>query len=178
MIRLSKKFWTYLIGILLIIGGSYLLFNPKQTFSTLVYYMGLAILIYGLVRLISSIINKATLTPGSGLSTAIINTIFGIILMKNSEATLKIIPIFISIWLIISASTELAILFKYKNVHLDASLIVSNLGKLILGLCVFTMPIIPVIFTGWILGVILIIIGIYTVVNYKEKDSVYKVKIK
>ena len=175
---MNKKHFTYLIGILLIAGGIYLVISPTKTFANIVYYAGIFVLINGLVKLLSAIINKDGINPDSNLLGSIINIVFGIIIMNNSKAAIEIIPIFIAIWLIISAVLALGLQFKFRNYSLDVKKFASNVCKLVLGLIVLTMPVIPIIFTGWVLGIILIIIGVFTIASYKETDSIYKVKIK
>lgn len=177
----SKKIWNYIIAILLILGGIYLIFEPVNASSNLVFYIGLILTIIGVFKVLSSIINKENfLLPGNFLFNGILNTLFGIILMTNSTTTLKIISTIIGIWLIISATSGLALLFNLKNNKntINNNLLVSYILKLIIGIIVLATPIITIILTGWVLGIILVLIGVYMIVNSLSKKSTYSVKIK
>lgn len=178
---MTKKIWTYIISALCIIGGLYLIINPQLTFTNLVYYIGLIILIIGIIKVLSALINRENFfLPGNYLFSGIINSLFGIILMTNASSTVKVIPIIIGLWLIISSASGLALILNVKrnNNTINNSLLVNHLIKLIIGIIVLTTPIITIVFTGWFLGIILLLIGIYLIVNSFPKQKTYKVKVK
>lgn len=178
---MNKKIWTYVIAILCILGGVYLIIKPEQSFSNVVYYVGLAILIAGILKIISSLFNKESiLMPGNYFFTGVINTLFGIILMSNSHATIKIIPIFVGIWLILSGTSGLAAIINLgrNNNKFNNQDLIINIVKLILGIIVLTTPIISIIFTGWIIGIILVGTGVYLIFNSLKDRKIYKVKVK
>ena len=56
--------------------------------------------------------------------------------------------------------------------------ILTNVAKLILGIIVFTTPIISIIFSGTILGIILIFVGVAIIISCVKTTNTYKVKIK
>lgn len=173
---MTKKVWTYIVGILLIVGGVLLFLSPEQTLNNLIYYFGLILLITSIVKILSMLINKLGSYFYFG---SILNLLFGIILMNNSDMTLRLISIFIGIWLILSASSGLIVILNLKGRNtIDNSLLATNILKLILGIIVLVVPSITSIFTGVLLGIILILIGIYTIFNDKKTTNVYKVKIK
>ncbi len=178
---MTKKFWTYVIAILAIIGGIFLILKPEQSTSDIVYYIGLIMLIIGAFKVVASLINKdSIMLPGSFFFGGIINILFGIILMNNSSGVTKTLSIIIGLWLIINAASNLALVLNYKknNNSIDTTFIVSNILKLILGIIVLTTPIMGVIFTGWVLGIILIIIGVGLIFNSNKTKKTYKVKVK
>jgi Uncharacterized conserved protein len=175
---MSKKIWTYIISALAIIGGIFLIIKPEQSFANLIYYIGIVILVTGILKLLSSLINKSYLIPESSVLGGIVNIIFGIILMTNASLSVKIIPTFISIWLILGSIINLLLMFKFKKTYFSEKYLISNIFKLIIGIIVLTTPIISIIFTGTILGIILILIGLFTLFNTKKDTKIYKVKVK
>lgn len=177
----TKTIWSYIIAILCIIGGIYLILEPVGASSNLVFYVGIVLTIVGVLKILSSLINRENfLLPGNFLFSGIINTLFGIILMTNSTTTLKAISIIIGVWLIISAISGIALIFNFQNNKntISNNILVSYILKLIIGIVLLTTPIITIIFTGWILGIILVLIGIYMIINNFPKKSTYSVKIK
>lgn len=178
---MSKKIWTYVIATLCFIGGIFLLVKPEQSTSNIVYYLGLIMLVIGIFKVLSALIDRSNmLLPGSYLFSGILNVLFGIILMNNTSNVTKTISVIIGIWLIINAGSNLALALNYKKNSniIDTSYIISNALKIILGIIVLTTPIIGVIFTGYFLGIILILIGIAIIYNDYRKKKVYKIKIK
>lgn len=178
---MKKNIWTYIMALLCVVGGVYLIINPEQSFSNIVYYVGLIILISGIFKVIASFINKQSLLlPGNYFLSGILNALFGIILMVNNNAAIKIIPIIIGFWLIINSASNLALVFNLKrsNNTLNNNLLITNILKLILGIVVLTTPIITILFTGYIIGIILILAGIYMIINLLNNKKIYKVKVK
>ena len=49
---MSKKIWNFIIGLVLIIGGAILLVNPEQSFSKLVFFVGIVLLLTGIIKII------------------------------------------------------------------------------------------------------------------------------
>ncbi len=178
---MTKKIWTYIIAILCIIGGVYLIIKPTLSFETLVYYIGLVLLLTGIIKVLASLIIKESfLLPGNYFFGGILNGLFGIILMNNKSTAVNIIPTIIGLWLIISGVSGLALILnlkRNKNI-IDNNLLITNILKLILGIIVLTTPIITIVFTGWVLGLILILVGIIMIINSFKNNKIYKVKIK
>lgn len=178
-----KKVWTYIIAVLCIIAGIVLLIKPEESTANIIYYLGIVLLVIGIVKILGSIINKnSVLSPGSYLFGGILNTLFGLFLMVSQEKTLAFVRIPIGLWLILVSSSNLALILNYKrsNNNINIKLLIANILKLIIGIVILTVPRIVVFFTGWVLGVILVFIGVYVIiVNIsKEKKSIYKVKVK
>lgn len=178
---MTKKIWTYIIAILCIIGGVYLIIKPTLSFETLVYYIGLVLLLTGIIKVLASLIIKESfLLPGNYFFGGILNGLFGIILMNNKSTAVNIISTIIGLWLIISGVSGLALILnlkRNKNI-IDNNLLITNILKLILGIIVLTTPIITIVFTGWVLGLILILVGIIMIINSFKNNKIYKVKIK
>lgn len=177
---MSKKVWTYIIGILLIICGGLLIIKPERSFSQLVYYLGIAILVTGILKIIESFVNKEKLVfPQDSFINGALNVLFGIILMTNTHTTLKIIPTFIGIWLILKAIFTLGAVVNYKKTKdINYPLLANGIIKLILGIIILTTPIITIVFTGVVLGILLIVVGVFVIINYYRNEGTYKVKVK
>lgn len=175
---MSKKIWNIIIGIGLIILGIFLITKPNQTFESLITYIGVALLVVGIIKIISSIINKdRMLLPGSVIFNGIINILLGTILITTSSVTIKLISLFIGIWLIVSALGKLLFMYNLKGEIIKYNMFVQIL-KLVIGIIVLTTPVITSIFSGLVLGLILIVIGIWTIVNEKSEEKIYKVRVK
>jgi len=175
---MSKRVWNLIIGFGLIILGIFLIIKPDQTFENLIMYIGIALLIVGVLKIVSSIINKQKmLLPGSVIFNGVLNILLGIILITTSSITIKLISIFIGIWLIMSSLSKLLFLYNFKEDIVKYNMFLQIL-KLIIGIIVLTTPVITSIFSGLVIGIILIVIGIWTIINEKEEEKIYKVRVK
>lgn len=173
---MSKKIWNYIIGIICVIGGIYFIINPTNTFSDIVYMIGMIFLIFGVTKLVAIIINKED--NKIEIYKSVINIIFGIILTKNPTTTIKIISTFIGIWLILKSVGDLSLILSIKNSQISHIKLVESIAKLILGIIIITTPILTVVLTGTILGAILIAIGVITILKTTDINKTYKVKVK
>ena len=169
---MSKKIWTIIFGILLMLFGITFIMSPDKAFGSIV--IGIILIDYASIGIISAILSKnpyASFTIGS----SILSLIFGIILVSNADGTVKIITIILGIWLFISGLSSLVFTTKITK---DMKALVGPITRIILGVISFAIPIISTTFVGVFLGVILILSGISTIVNEKNEETIYKVKVK
>lgn len=174
---MSKKIWNYIISILCIILGIYLIFKPVKSFETVVYAVGIILLVEGIIKCILYLAKNKEATSIS-LVEGIINIVFGLILVGNPNLTVRVVSIFIGIWFIIKSSADLYEVLSLKKNTISHRNLVICIIKLILGLIILTTPIIATIFTGYLLGVLIAIIGIANIINSIKDKKDYSVKVK
>ena len=174
---MKEKVLKIICYLLLILGGFYLIFSPSNTFSSIVYVIGLLLVIYGGIIVVYSLIDKDSLTVfGNVLFSGLINILLGIILMVNKNGTIMMLSRLLGVWLIVKSLFSLS-LYYGSNIK-DKKEIITDLVKLVLGILILTTPIISIIFTGTIIGIICVLIGVYNFYDMYTNKSVYKVKIK
>jgi len=173
---MKHKIWNYVIGVVLIVLGILFLIQPTKMFAHIIYYLGVCMLIVGILKTLAAFINKDYFNFDNNIVSGILNAILGIILMANSNWTIKVIPIFIGIWLIANASLSLIFLFRLNNLT-DRKLLVSYIIKLFLGIIILATDITSVL-SGAVIGSILIIVGIGTIITHIREKDVYKVRVK
>lgn len=174
---MKEKVLKIIGNLLLILGGFYLIFSPSNTFSSIVYVIGLLLVIYGGIIVVYSLIDKDSLTVfGNVLFSGLINILLGIILMVNKNGTIMMLSRLLGVWLIVKSLFSLS-LYYGSNIK-DKKEIVTDLIKLVLGIVILTTPIVSIIFTGTIIGIICVLIGVYNFYDMYTNKSVYKVKIK
>lgn len=174
---MKEKVLKIIGNLLLILGGFYLIFSPSNTFSSIVYVIGLLLVIYGGIIVVYSLIDKDSLTVfGNVLFSGLINILLGIILMVNKNGTIMMLSRLLGVWLIVKSLFSL-LLYYGSNIK-DKKEIITDLVKLVLGIVILTTPIVSIIFTGTVMGIICVIIGVYNFYDMYTNKSVYKVKIK
>lgn len=171
---MNKKVSSYIFGALLIVFGLIFILSPESAFETIVLIAGISLIVYGGLKILLALKSD---NPYASYTVAgsIFSIIFGIILIGNQDAAIKVIPILLGIWLLISGITTLLFLLKTNS---DRKLIIRPVLKIIVGAIAFLLPVIPIIATGIVLGVILILSGITTIMNIKDEEVIYKVKVK
>lgn len=171
---MNKKVSSYIFGALLIVFGLIFILSPESAFETIVLIAGISLIVYGGLKILLALKSD---NPYASYTVAgsIFSIIFGIVLIGNQNAAIKVIPILLGIWLLISGITTLLFLIKTNS---DKKLIIRPVLKIIVGAIAFLLPVIPIIATGIVLGVILILSGITTIMNIKDEEVVYKVKVK
>lgn len=173
---MKSKIWNYFISAVLIILGLLFLIQPDKMFAHIIYYLGLGILAIGIIKIIVAFINKDYFNFDNSIFSGIFNAILGIVIMANSNWTIKVIPSFIGIWLIANSSISLLFLFK-QNIKTDRKTLATYIIKLILGIIILSTDITSIL-SGAVIGTILIIIGVSKIMtNIKEQD-IYKVRVK
>ena len=166
---MSKKTWTYVLGALLIGFGVTFILSPSETFESIVLIAGVLLLIFSGMKIVSSLKTNTSYTG------SIIGIIFGLVLILNREAAVKVIPVLLGVWLLVSGLSSLTYL---KNINGDSKLITKAILKAVLGFVALVLPVIPVIATGIVVGIILVLSGISTITNARDDEVIYKVKVK
>ncbi len=118
----NKKF-TYwwipiLFGIIFIAAGVWILKAPGESFETITTIIGVIILISGTTELFLNIYNRRTI-PGWGyqLTGALVNLVIGLILLINPAILLKIITVFVAIWLIVGSVMVIMMAAEARQVN-------------------------------------------------------------
>lgn len=103
--------WTPLLfGIVFILIGIWILKSPVESYEKLTKLIGVIILISGTTQLIFTLNNRSEI-PGWGfqLTGDLFNLVIGIILIVNPVILLKVITLFVGIWII---TNSISILMK------------------------------------------------------------------
>jgi len=107
----EKRKLTYwwvplLFGVIFILIGLWILREPAESFDRITKIIGVIILVSGTTQILFTASNRQRI-PGWGfqLTGGIIDLIIGIILVLYPSILLKIITIFVGIWLIVNSIT-------------------------------------------------------------------------
>ena len=171
---MDKKIWTYVLGGLLIGFGVIFIISPTEAFESIVVASGIVLIIYNAIKIISAI-KSDNPYASFGMTGSIIGIVFGFVLIGNKEAAIKVIPVVLGMWLLVTGLTTLLFTLKTST---NKNMLTKPVIKIILGAITLLLPVIPVIATGIVLGIILVLSGVTTITNAKEEVVVYKVKVK
>lgn len=105
------KVLTCILGVLLVIGGFFCIFNPGSTYSTLAWIIGFCMLISAIGDICTYSDRKAKgMADGWSLAGAIISAVFGIILLISNGmqfALNTIIAILAGVWILASGIVKI-----------------------------------------------------------------------
>lgn len=172
---MKKDNSSYIIGILFIIFGIMFVISPNSVFESIVFIAGVITAFYGGIKIFISLKSN---NPYASLSItgAILSVVFGFVLIANRDVTVRIIPVFLGGFLLVSSLPTLIFLIKNNS---NRRLIIKTSLKVIVGFIALLVPVIPVAIFGIVLGGILILSGVAMIMNAREdQEVIYKVRVK
>ena len=173
-----KKWWLLLIkGVALIILALLIMFNPEQSIMTISVFMGVGLIITGIVLLmISSELKKAMENWTMRLAEGLMDIVFGFFLLAHPDVSLVIIPILIGFWIIFYGVLILAGSFQFKESMTTRrkTVLIVGIITIVLGFIIAFNPNITVVTIGILIGVPVFIIGlanIFFAMNLKNLEQ-------
>ena len=114
---LIGRWWlSLLVGIAAIIVGFIILVNPAISYYVFALWLGIAILLSGIMGLAQSLDSKNYFVHrGWLIAAAVADIIIGIILMFNTLLSAMILPILLGCWLLYRGMTMMAQGFDLRN---------------------------------------------------------------
>ena len=163
-----------LLGIMFILFGALFILAPQSVFEFIVLISGIIVIIISLSKIIISEKEKSELSSYQ-LVTGILGIIIGIILIIFKEKTVLTVAELVGIYMLISGVSSLLLMLK---ANIKGNVIVKPIIKIVIGLIAFTMPFVPTMWAGIIIGILLVLTGVTIITTKKEEEIVYKVKVK
>lgn len=116
-----KKVLVILLGILLVVGGLFCLFQPVTTFLTSGYVVGVFILCDAVASIVAWFDAKKYVNiSGWYLFEAIVSLIFGIVVIANVGMQFAVdmaIVYLVCIWVIVAAAARITLAIRIKKVN-------------------------------------------------------------
>ena len=153
-------------GLVFLLGGLLFVAFPAGILKGISIYLGLLMLVPGVIMLITSLVKQGTGTGSSLLIEGILLTLFGLLFILKPQLVGKLLAIFIGIWMIgtgvlqvAASSGNKAAGWKYFWIQLLAGILLVIFGFVVL-FNAFTASVALLI---WF-GVIMIVYGVYYLV--------------
>ncbi|MBP3461340.1 MAG: DUF308 domain-containing protein [Bacilli bacterium] len=151
---------------LLILIGMFLLIKPETTLHAISYFMGVALIIWGLVPIIQFFSNKETKQYLEfSFIIGVFALIFGIIIMIKPNIIGSIIPLLIGIWMVINGVTKLYYSLTLNKLSSATASIILSIIILVCGLVLIFNPFKGAIILTKIIGISVIIYSILDLVE-------------
>lgn len=130
-------------SILMIVMAILLMIKPTAILNTIITIFGVVILAQGIISLILYFIaGKEERVFSNALLEGILCTVVSILILKNKEFMLSIMPILVGIWIIIKSIVKLQLSFNMKAMDEKSWLLilVSSLITLLVGIIALVNP--------------------------------------
>lgn len=155
--------WHLLAGILMIILGTYIWFNPFISLLALSLYIGIALIIIGSGYIGSSM----SLESGWFMFVGAIDIIVGIILVSNLGVSAETLPIIFALWSIAVGSVQVVSSYHLSKINLPWGWTLSlGLLGIVFGFLILQYPTLGAITISTLLGLYIIMYGALEIIEY------------
>lgn len=175
--KIKSMYRTSMIfSIVLLIVGIFLLIKPETTLYAISYLVGIILIIWGIVPVISFFSDKENQNYLEfSFICGVFALIFGIIVMINPSIIGSIIPLLIGIWMVINGVTKLQYALSVKKLGMDATTpIIISLVILICGILLIFNPFGGAVILTKLIGVFLIIYSVLDIVECYTLKTTFK----
>lgn len=157
---------SVIFSIVLFLVGLFLLLKPETTLHAISYFIGLVLIIWGVIPIISFFSNKETQKYLEfSFICGVFSLIFGIIVMINPNIIGSIIPLLIGIWMMINGVTKLYYSLTLNKENDATVSIILSIVILLCGLVLIFNPFGGAVVLTKIIGISVII---YSVIDLVE----------
>lgn len=160
----QRNIWLLIIGILLVICGVYVLFNPVTALVASALTIGVILIVIGTGYLITFRQSDSYIT----LIMGIVDILIGILFLTNLGITAVSMPIIFGLWVLFNGISQLVMGLEIKNTQGPAWkwLVGSGIFGIIFSLLIFAYPVIGTVTLTLLLGLYLIGYGAFELNRY------------
>ncbi len=160
---LSKRN-TIINGVIFVLLGLLFIAFPEGTLQSISIYIGLVILIPGIIMLIAGFLDKSgSRNRNVVIFQGVITILFGLLFILKPNLIGVLFSVFISLWVILNGSFKLATSFSMKDMGESDWWVQSLIGVVLLAFGVYMLVnafSVSVFITIWA-GILLLIFGVY-----------------
>ena len=163
--------WNLFAGVIMIILGLVVWFNPFDTLFALAFYIGLGFIFAGVFYLMSAY----ELRFGWYLLVGSFDTLVGVVLISNIGITAVSLPIILALWCLTVGIIQIISSLEFKSVDLPWkwTALMGYIG-LFFGLSVLMFPVVGAVAISTIIGFYTIMFGILQIVEYRISKKIYR----
>ncbi|MBO7556419.1 MAG: DUF308 domain-containing protein [Alphaproteobacteria bacterium] len=157
------SFWRMVIGIIMIVLGLFILFNPLASLIALALYIGIAFIFAG----IGYIVTSFSFQSGWELFVGILDMFIGIIFVTNLGVTAATLPIIFAVWCLATGIIQSVGAYKLHQLSLPWvwSLAMGIFGVLF-SFLILAYPLIGILTISAIMGLYVIVYGALSLMEY------------
>ena len=163
--------WNLFAGIVMMMLGVFIWFNPFDTLLALAVYIGLGFVFAGIFYLMSAY----ELKFGWYLLVGSFDVLVGVVLMSNIGITALSLPIILALWCLTVGIIQIisSLEFKGNDLPWKWTAFMGYIG-LFFGLMVLMFPTIGAVAISFIIGFYAIVFGILQIIEYRINKNIYR----
>lgn len=160
----NRSVWLLIVGALLILCGVYVLFNPITALITSAMLVGIAFIFIGTSYLMSYREN----TSYTLLAMGILDLFIGLLFLTNLGISAANMPIILGLWILFNSTISfvMGLELRHRGNKNGRFLFWSGLIGILFALLVFALPIIGTVTLTLVVGLYLIIYGLFEINRY------------
>ena len=160
----KNNIWGLLIGILMVLGGVYVWFNPAIALMALSLYLGAILIGVGVGYIMVDRAWKTTWQTMLG----VLNVILGIIFIARSDAAMAVIPILLAIWALSAGIVKAVTAWQLKQIGVSLWPLpfTAGLVGIVFGMLVLFWPALGAIAITVLIGSYLVLYGALDIASY------------
>ena len=159
----TAGFWHLFAGIIMVILGLYIWFNPVASLLGLALYIGIAFIVVGAGYFLASF----SFLSGWYLAVGLLDILVGVILVANLGVTAATLPIIFALWCLAVGVAQLATSFQLKKLELPWGW---TMGTGILGVLfafmILIFPTIGAVTITTLMGIYVVLYGAFAIAEY------------
>ncbi len=160
----KRNVWLFIIGILLILCGIYVIFNPVTALIASAMIIGLIFIVVGTGYLMVFRESESYMM----LALGILDLIIGVLFLTNLGITAVNMPIIFGLWILFNGITEIVMGIEMKRTNNSdwKILFFGGIAGVIFSLLIFAYPVVGTFMITMLIGAYLIVYGALEVVRY------------
>ncbi len=160
----QRNIWLLIIGILLVISGIYVLFNPVAALVASALTIGLILIVVGTGYLITFRQTNSYIT----LIMGILDILIGVLFLTNLGITAVTMPIIFGLWVLFNGIAQIVMAIELKNKITPAKkwLFAAGIFGIIFSMLIFAYPVVGTLTLTLLLGIYLIGYGGFEINRY------------
>lgn len=163
------KWSSLIIGVIFLIIAVIIFSFPVENFAAITWVIGLLSVINGILEIIYRRANKAVagIPKGVTITMGIINIIFGLVVMFNSELTSVFFVYCFAFWIVINSLLSILISTpgERANRGLRIFSVILNILAIIFGIVLMFNPLLGIIFISVMIALSFVMFGIFNIID-------------
>ncbi len=171
-VKLKNARWNLVAGIVMLVLGLFIWFNPFGTMLALAAYIGIGFMLAGLFYIMAF----AGIRSGWYLLVGVLDLLVGLILLFNLGVTAASLPVILALWCLTVGVVQLIGAFEIKKYGLPWgwSAIMGIIG-LIFGLIILAYPMVGAITISTVTGLYAVMFGVLQLAEYYMSRNSYSI---
>lgn len=155
--------WHLVAGVIMVLLGIYVWFNPMTSLLALALYLGVAFIVLGIGYVLASF----SFESGWYLAVGVLDLLVGVVFVTNLGVTAETLPIIFALWcLAVGAIQVVGSYYLHKNGFKWVGALVAGIIGVIFAFLVLSYPVLGAIAITTLMGAYILLYGVVEIFEY------------